>query len=69
MKHCGGLDDAGREASTSGCSDVAQLRGDKLQDMENELRGTWRNFGLRLEMVSIGRFEARVLELETGIRL
>jgi hypothetical protein len=80
MKHCGGLDDAGRVVPASARQDTGKparadaltsrkLRGDKLQDMENELRGTWRNFGLRLEMVSIGRFETRVLELETGIRL
>jgi transposase len=40
-----------------------KLRRDKLQDMENELRGTLRNFGLRVGVVSSGHFEARVREL------
>jgi len=31
---------------------------DKLQDMENELRGTLRNFGLGVGVVSTGHFEA-----------
>src|ERR1700730_3377475 len=42
-----------------------QLR-DKLQDMENELRGTLRNFGLKVGVVSPGRFEARIRELVSG---
>jgi hypothetical protein len=37
-----------------------KLLRDKLQDMENELRGTLRNFGLRVGAVSPGQFEARV---------
>jgi transposase len=39
---------------------------EKLQDMENELRGTLRNFGLRVGVVSTGKFEARVRELVMG---
>ena len=31
--------------------------------MENELRATLRNFGLKWEQASVGRFEARVREL------
>lgn len=40
-----------------------QLLSDKLQDIENELRGTLRNFGLKVGAVSRGQFEARVAEL------
>lgn len=43
-----------------------RLLRDKLQDMENELRGTLRNFGLRVGVVSAGDFEARVRELVVG---
>ena len=43
-----------------------KLLRDKLQDMENELRGTLRNFGLRVGVVSPGHFEARVRELVVG---
>jgi transposase len=43
-----------------------KLLRDKLQDMENELRGTLRNFGLRVGVVSSGHFEARVRELVAG---
>src|SRR4051794_4343462 len=39
---------------------------DKLQDMENELRGTLRNFGLKVGVVSPGCFEARIKELVAG---
>jgi len=35
----------------------------KWQDVENDLRGTLRNFGLRIGPVSEGHFEARVHEL------
>src|SRR6476619_6258067 len=38
----------------------------KLQDMENELRGTLRNFGLKVGVVSSGHFEARIKELVAG---
>jgi transposase len=41
-----------------------KLLRDKLQDMENELRGTLRNFGLKVGVVSPGHFEARIKELE-----
>src|SRR5215467_16308286 len=40
-----------------------KLLRDKLHDVENELRGTLRNFGLRIGVVSTGHFEARVREL------
>jgi transposase len=43
-----------------------KLLRDKLQDIENELRGTLRNFGLRVGLVSAGHFEARVHELVAG---
>ena len=43
-----------------------QLLCDKLQDMENELRGTLRNFGLKVGVVSPGHFEARIKELVAG---
>jgi transposase len=43
-----------------------KLLRDKLQDMENELRGTLRNFGLKVGVASPGRFEARVRELVVG---
>jgi len=43
-----------------------KLLRDKLQDTENELRGTLRNFGLRVGVVSSGRFEARIRELLKG---
>jgi transposase len=39
---------------------------EKLQDMENELRGTLHNFGLRVGVVSPGNFEASVRELVMG---
>ena len=43
-----------------------KLLRDKLQDMENELRGTLRNFGLKVGVVSPGQFEARIKELVAG---
>jgi transposase len=43
-----------------------RLLRDKLQDMENELRGTLRNFGLRVGVVSAGDFETSVRELVVG---
>jgi transposase len=43
-----------------------KLLSDKLQDIENELRGTLRNFGLKVAVVSRGHFEARVRELVAG---
>jgi transposase len=43
-----------------------KLLRDKLQDIENELRGTLRNFGLKVGAVSTGKFEARVRELVMG---
>ena len=43
-----------------------KLLRDKLQDMENELRGTLRNFGLKVGVVSSGHFEARIKELVAG---
>ena len=38
----------------------------KCQDIENDLRGTLRNFGLKVGPVSERRFEARVRELVDG---
>jgi transposase len=38
----------------------------KLLDVESDLRGTLRNFELRVGMVSTGKFEARIRELVTG---
>ena len=38
----------------------------KLLDLESELRGTLRNFGLKVGVVSGGRYEARVHELVAG---
>jgi transposase len=43
-----------------------KLLRDKLQDIENELRGRLRNFGLKVGVVSPGQFEARIQELVTG---
>src|SRR5690349_10138469 len=45
---------------------LRKLLRDKLQDVENDLRGTLRNFGLRVGVVSAGHFEARVRELVMG---
>ena len=38
----------------------------KLLDVESDLRGTLRNFGLKVGVVSGGRYEARVRELVAG---
>src|SRR6202162_3063063 len=38
----------------------------KLLDVESDLRGTLRNFGLKVGVVSAGKFEARVRELVAG---
>src|ERR1700676_723002 len=38
----------------------------KLLDVECDLRGTLRNFGLKVGVVSTGKFEARIRELVTG---
>lgn len=38
----------------------------KLRDVENDLRGTLRNFGLKVGAVSSGKFEARIRELVEG---
>src|SRR2546430_2072144 len=38
----------------------------KLLDLESDLRGTLRNFGLKIGVVSGGRYEARVRELVAG---
>lgn len=38
----------------------------KLHDVENDLRGTLRNFGLKVGAVSSGKFEARIRELVEG---
>jgi transposase len=39
----------------------------KAIDIENDLRGTLRNFGLKVGMVGTMRFEARILELVEGL--
>ena len=38
----------------------------KLLDVESDLRGTLRNFGLKVGVVSTGKFEARIRELVAG---
>src|SRR5580700_6653720 len=38
----------------------------KLLDIECDLRGTLRNFGLKVGVVSTGKFEARIRELVSG---
>src|SRR5271165_2068723 len=38
----------------------------KLLDLESDLRGTLRDFGLKVGTVSAGKFEARIRELVTG---
>src|SRR5213082_841935 len=40
-----------------------QLLQAKALDIENDLRGTLRNFGLKVGMVGTGKFEARIREL------
>src|SRR5689334_24803227 len=42
-----------------------RLLQDKMLDIERELRGTLRNFGLKVGIVSRAKFEARVEELVT----
>jgi len=39
----------------------------KAIDLENDLRGTLRNFGLKVGMVGAARFEARIRELVEGL--
>ena len=39
----------------------------KLLDVECDLRGTLRNFGLKVGVVSTGKFEARIRELVMGL--
>src|SRR3954467_9017208 len=70
-------DDAGRPVQAGACEDlVAQeqrmlltsrklLQG-KLLDLESDLRGTLRNFGLKVGVVSGGRYGVRVRELMAG---
>jgi transposase len=38
----------------------------KLLDVDSDLRGTLRNFGLKVGVVRSGKFEARIRELVTG---
>jgi hypothetical protein len=45
---------------------VNALTAAELLDLECELRGTLRNFGLKVGIVSGGRYEARVRELVSG---
>src|SRR2546423_14398381 len=39
----------------------------KLLDLESDLRGTLRNFGLKVGVVSGGRYEARGRQLVAGV--
>lgn len=43
-----------------------KLLQNKLRDVENDLRGTLRNFGLKVGVVSSRQFEPRIRELVTG---
>lgn len=43
-----------------------KLLQNKLHDVENDLRGTLRNFGLKVGAVSRGKLEARIRELVEG---
>ena len=45
-----------------------QLLPAKARDIENDLRGTLRNFGLKVGKVSAGQFEARIRELVANHR-
>jgi transposase len=38
----------------------------KMFDVENDMRGTLRNFGLKVGSVSVGRYEVRIRELVEG---
>ena len=40
-----------------------QLLQAKALDIENDLRGTLRNFGLKVGLVGAGKFDARIREL------
>jgi transposase len=39
----------------------------KMLDVESDLRGTLRNFGLKVGVISTGKFEARINELVEGL--
>lgn len=39
----------------------------KMLDVEGDLRGTLRNFGLKVGVISTGKFEARINELVAGL--
>src|SRR5262245_27608884 len=67
-------DDAGGALSPCACEDVtqsetadaadpSQLLQSKAIAVDNDLRGTLRNFGLKVGMVGAARFEARIKEL------
>ena len=43
-----------------------QLLQAKARDIENDMRGTLRNFGLKVGMVAAVKFEARIRELVAG---
>src|SRR5262249_18450933 len=71
-RHC--ADDAGWALSPGACEDVTQskiadaadhrkLLQSKAIAIENDLRATLRNFGLKVGMVGKVRFEARIKEL------
>jgi transposase len=52
---------------TADAADQPQLLQRKLLDVESDLRGTLRNFGLRVGVVSSFRYEGRVRELVEGL--
>src|SRR5215471_15664944 len=62
-------DDAGGALSPCACEDVTQSETADAADpsqataVDNDLRGTLRNFGLKVGMVGAARFEARIKEL------
>src|ERR1700704_2093059 len=69
-----GADDAGGTLSPGACEDITQSEAADAADsskaasietiaIENDLRGTLRNFGLKVGMVGKVKFEARIREL------
>src|SRR5438552_3380030 len=66
MAHFVGLDVSVKETSVCVVDDAGKVLQRKLLDLESDLRGTLRNFGLKVGVVSGGRYEARVRELVAG---
>src|SRR6266581_563833 len=54
-------DDAGRALPSGACQDATQS--ETADAVENDLRGTLRNFGLKVGMVGTVKFEGRIKEL------